>query len=61
MLSIFKAQRIPREALAALRIFCEAAEQEIATAELIRRVSSFLQRIQLDPALRFEEEGAEAP
>jgi transcriptional regulator with XRE-family HTH domain len=35
---IFKAKRIDREALAALRLFCDAARQESATVELARRV-----------------------
>jgi tetratricopeptide (TPR) repeat protein len=61
MLSIFKAQGVDREAFAALQVFCEAASREAVTVELIHRVAYFLQRIQLDPELRFEEEGAEAP
>ncbi len=59
--AIFKAQGVPREALAALQVFCEAASQGIATVELIRKIAHFLQRVQLDPELRFEEEGTEAP
>jgi hypothetical protein len=35
--SIFKAKGIDPEALAALRLFCEAARQESATVELARR------------------------
>jgi transcriptional regulator with XRE-family HTH domain len=35
---IFKAQGIAREALAALRLFCDAAGQEAATVELARQV-----------------------
>jgi tetratricopeptide (TPR) repeat protein len=57
MLGIFKAQGIEREALAALRIFCDAAEREVATVELVRRVERFLRRAQLDRGLRFAEEG----
>ncbi len=34
---IFEAKRIRREALVALRLFCEAAEREAASAELARR------------------------
>jgi tetratricopeptide (TPR) repeat protein len=34
---IFDAKGIEREALAALRLFCEAAEREVATVELARR------------------------
>jgi hypothetical protein len=38
MAEIFKAQGIAREALAALALFVEAAQQETATVELVRRV-----------------------
>jgi len=63
MLQIFRTQRIEREALAALRLFCDAARQETATAELARRMVRFLYRSQHDPALQFtgawlEPEGA---
>jgi tetratricopeptide (TPR) repeat protein len=55
MVWIFKAQEVHREALAALRVFCEAAKREAATVELVRRVERFLRRAQLDPELRFGE------
>jgi tetratricopeptide (TPR) repeat protein len=55
MIWLFKAQEVHREALAALRLFCEAAERQAATAELIRRIERFLRRAQLDPELRFSE------
>ena len=58
MLWIFKAQEVHREALAALRLFCEAAQQETATVALARQVERYLRRAQLDPGLRFEEETA---
>ncbi len=35
---IFKAKKIQREALAALRLFCEAAQQKAATVELTQQV-----------------------
>ena len=57
MVWIFNAQGVHREALAALRIFCEAARREAATVELIRRVVHYLNRAQHDPELRFEKEG----
>ncbi|HSS77946.1 MAG TPA: helix-turn-helix transcriptional regulator [Thermoanaerobaculia bacterium] len=57
MLEIFRAQKVEREALAALRIFCDAAKRETATVELARRVVKFLYRAQHDPELRFEEGG----
>jgi tetratricopeptide (TPR) repeat protein len=62
MLWIFSSQGVEREALAALRIFCDAASREAATVELARKVSRFLHRAQHDPALKFEAgEEAEAP
>ncbi|HYU31554.1 MAG TPA: helix-turn-helix transcriptional regulator [Thermoanaerobaculia bacterium] len=62
MIEIFKRLEIDREAWMALRVFCEAAQQEAATIELTRRVLNFLLRAQQDPGLRFEGgmEGAEA-
>ncbi|HSS78788.1 MAG TPA: helix-turn-helix domain-containing protein [Thermoanaerobaculia bacterium] len=61
MLTIFQAQEVEREALAALRVFCDAAKREAATVELTRRVVKFLYRAQHDPELRFEpENGVEA-
>ncbi|MFY9821204.1 MAG: hypothetical protein WAM82_07470 [Thermoanaerobaculia bacterium] len=54
MLTIFRAQQVEREALAALRLFCDAAKQETVTVELARRVVKFLERAQHDPELRFE-------
>lgn len=53
MLAVFEAQQIHREALAALQLFCDAAKQEAATAELVRRVERFLKRVEVDPELRF--------
>jgi len=50
---VFKSQDIHREALAALRLFHEAAEREEATAELARRVLRFLFRARHDEGLRF--------
>jgi tetratricopeptide (TPR) repeat protein len=55
MLPIFRAQKVQREALAALQLFCEAAKRKTATVELAGRVVKFLQRAQHDPELRFED------
>ncbi len=54
MLWIFRAQGVHREAVAALQVFHDAAQQEEATVELARRVVLFLCRAQHDPGLRFE-------
>ncbi|HEY2738777.1 MAG TPA: helix-turn-helix transcriptional regulator [Thermoanaerobaculia bacterium] len=42
---IFQAKGIAREALASLKLFCEAARQEAATVELARQVSSEIERV----------------
>jgi tetratricopeptide (TPR) repeat protein len=61
MLQIFQVQKVEREALAALKVFCDAARKEMATVEQTRRIVRFLYRAQHDPELRFgDETGAEA-
>jgi transposase-like protein len=54
ILWIFQAQGVHREALAALRLFCEAVERETVTVEMVRRMLDYLRRAQNDPNLRFE-------
>jgi hypothetical protein len=51
---VFESKGVHREALAALRLFQEAAEREEATAELARRVLHYLFRARHDQGLRFE-------
>jgi tetratricopeptide (TPR) repeat protein len=51
---IFTVEEVNREALAALRLFHEAADREAATAELARRVLRYLFRARHDRGLRFE-------
>jgi tetratricopeptide (TPR) repeat protein len=51
---VFESNGVHREALAALRLFREAAEREEATAELARRVLGYLFRARYDRGLRFE-------
>jgi len=51
---VFADKGVHREALAALRLFHEAAERAEATAELARRVLRFLFRARHDQGLRFE-------
>ena len=59
---IFSSQGVRREALAALRIFCDAAKHDAATMELTWRVIRFLHRSKHDPDVKFETtEEAEAP
>jgi hypothetical protein len=50
---VFEGKGVHREALAALRLFREAAEREAASAGLARRVLGFLFRARHDPGLRF--------
>jgi hypothetical protein len=57
MARIFRAQDVPREALAALLFFEKAAEREIATAKLAREVAAFLTQLRGEPDLRFERMG----
>jgi tetratricopeptide (TPR) repeat protein len=54
MVAVFRAQQVHREALAAVILFQEAAEQERATVELAKRLAAYLKRAQHDPALHFE-------
>ncbi|HEX4960336.1 MAG TPA: hypothetical protein VF173_05830 [Thermoanaerobaculia bacterium] len=51
---VFESKGVHREALAALRLFHEAAVREEATAELGRRVLRFLFRARHDEGLQFE-------
>jgi tetratricopeptide (TPR) repeat protein len=51
---VFEDKGVHREALAALRLFFQAAEREEATAELARRVLRYLFRARDDQSLRFE-------
>jgi tetratricopeptide (TPR) repeat protein len=54
ILKIFEAQRVHREALAAIVLFREAAEKEQITVDLVRRLQDYLSRAQRNPELRFD-------
>lgn len=54
MAEIFRAHEVHREGLAALLFFQKAAEHERATAKLAREIAAFLEKLRVDPALRFE-------
>lgn len=58
MFWIFHSQGVPENALAALRVFCEAAEREEATIELTQRVLDFLRRTTHDSGAVFSSEGS---
>jgi len=53
ILGIFKAQRVNREALAAVGLFQEAAESQRVTVELIRRLQDYFSKAKCNPELRF--------
>jgi len=53
ILTIFEAQGVQREALAAVILLREAAEKEQVTADLVRRLADYLKRAQREPGLRF--------
>lgn len=55
MLWIFQDQRVHKEALAAILLFCKAAKLEAADAEWTRRLVKYLYRAEHNPGLRFEE------
>jgi transcriptional regulator with XRE-family HTH domain len=51
---IFKTEAVHREALGALRLFYDAAEQEAVTLDLARRIGDFLYRAQANQDLQFD-------
>jgi transcriptional regulator with XRE-family HTH domain len=55
--SLFRAQALPRETLAALQLFRQAAEAEAVTADLVERLTGYLRRSRYDPGLKFEDKG----
>ena len=55
MFWIFTAQGVHQEALAALRLFYEAAKNEEATAELASETLDYLNKARHNPDLRFQE------
>jgi len=54
MLWIFKDQGVHKEALAALRLFCEATRKEEITVELARQLADYLVKARHNPELRFD-------
>jgi transcriptional regulator with XRE-family HTH domain len=53
ILAIFEAQKVHREAIAAVILFQEAAEKETVTAEMVRRLQDYLSKARSSPGLRF--------
>lgn len=54
ILEFFKAQNVHREAIAAVLLFQEAAEQEKVTAGLVQRLKTYLSEARRRPGVRFE-------
>jgi tetratricopeptide (TPR) repeat protein len=54
ILRIFQAQQVHREAILAMMLFQEAAEQEQVTVELVRRLQKFLAKARSNPEICFE-------
>jgi hypothetical protein len=50
MLAVFASQGVEREALAAVRLFHDAATRDAATVELARQVAEALRRAGWEPA-----------
>lgn len=55
MFPVFQSRDVPREALAALAFFHQAAERETVTADLAERLTAFLRKARYHPGLWFEE------
>jgi tetratricopeptide (TPR) repeat protein len=54
MLPLFQAQDIHREAMAAILIFRQAAEEEVVTVQMVRELASYLEDTRYSPRARFE-------
>jgi tetratricopeptide (TPR) repeat protein len=54
ILEFFKAQNVHREAIAAVLLFQEAAEQEKVTDSLVQRLKTYLSEARRRPGVRFE-------
>jgi 16S rRNA U516 pseudouridylate synthase RsuA-like enzyme len=52
IVTIFKAQKVHREAIATVQLFREAAEREAVDQEAIRELLAYLQRARQEPGLR---------
>jgi tetratricopeptide (TPR) repeat protein len=54
MTPIFRTQGVPTEVLAALKLFCRAAEGETVTVKMARRLVDYLYRAKHAPQLQYE-------
>ena len=55
IIPIFQSCEVPQEALAALIVLRKAAEMEQLTLGLVEEVASFLEKVRVNPTLRFRE------
>jgi tetratricopeptide (TPR) repeat protein len=55
IIPIFQSCEVPQEALAALIVLRKAAEMEQLTLSLVEEVASFLEKVRVNPTLRFRE------
>lgn len=55
---VFESQDVHREALAALRLFQEAARQEQLTVKAVRELVKYLKEARTDPSRRFEQQSS---
>lgn len=55
MHTLFSAEDVHREALAALAFFEEAVRQDRATVEVLEDLAAYLKRARSNPALRFRQ------
>jgi len=53
MVKTFEEQKVHREAMAAVRLFQEAAARERATVELVGRLAEYLRRARHEEGVRF--------
>jgi hypothetical protein len=61
VLASFVSRSIHREAIAAITLLKQAADQQRAEVALVRQVSSFLRRTRTNPELAFEGGGELVP
>ena len=54
MAPIFRSQGVPAEVLAALKLFCQAAEKEAVTLEMARQLVEYLYRARHSPSFPYE-------
>ncbi|HWM93761.1 MAG TPA: tetratricopeptide repeat protein [Thermoanaerobaculia bacterium] len=53
MVTIFRANKVDREGLAAVLVFRDAAEREDVTTDLARRLTDYLRRARSEPGVKF--------